>query len=116
MLAARRTTPATAAGRWEFPGGKVGPGETPEQALVREIDEELGCRIEVTGWLEGEFTIGTTHLLTVAVARIVSGEPQPLEHDRFRWLAPDQLDAVDWMDADRPFLVQLPDVLGRMSL
>jgi 8-oxo-dGTP diphosphatase len=115
LLAARRTTPATAAGRWEFPGGKVEPGETPEQALVREIDEELGCRIAVTGWLDGEVAVGSTHLLTVALARIVHGEPEPTEHDEVRWLCAGELDDVDWLDADRPFLEQLPVLMGRME-
>jgi len=54
VLAARRTSPAAAAGRWEFPGGKVEPGETREAALVREVAEELGCRVEVTRWLTEE--------------------------------------------------------------
>ena len=87
VLAARRTTPPEAAGRWEFPGGKVEPGETPDAALVREIAEELGCTVEVVDWLPGEVGIGERHVLTVAVARLVEGEPRPHEHDRVRWLA-----------------------------
>lgn len=115
LLAARRSAPASAAGRWEFPGGKVEPGETPEQALVREIHEELGCRIEVDRWLDGEVAVDPTHLLTVAVARLVEGEPEPTEHEEVRWLALDELDDVDWLDGDRPFLEQLPAVMGRMG-
>lgn len=53
VLAARRTTPPEAAGRWEFPGGKVEAGESASAALVREIAEELGCTIEVDAWLAG---------------------------------------------------------------
>lgn len=109
VLAARRTSPPEAAGRWEFPGGKVDPGETPEQALVREIAEELGCTIEVTGWLAGEQRLGTAYVLTVATARIVSGEPQPQphEHDQVRWLGAADLHDVDWLEGDRPFLAEL---------
>ena len=112
VLAARRTAPVAAAGRWEFPGGKVEPGETPEQALVREIAEELGCAIGVTGWLAGEAPIGETHLLTVAVAHLVSGDPVPREHDLVRWLAADDLDSVDWLEPDRPFLPELRTRMG----
>ncbi|HEU4811366.1 MAG TPA: (deoxy)nucleoside triphosphate pyrophosphohydrolase [Nocardioides sp.] len=111
VLAARRTTPIEAAGRWEFPGGKVEPGERPEGALTREIVEELGCRVEVTGWLAGSAAIGTTHVLTVATARLVSGEPLPHEHDAVRWLGPDELDDVDWLEPDRPFLPELRSLL-----
>ncbi len=100
------------AGRWEFPGGKVEPGETPEQALVREIAEELGCTVEVTGWLSGAAPIGDTHLLTVAVARLVAGEPVPHEHDLVRWLSADELDDVDWLDPDRPFLSELRGMMS----
>jgi 8-oxo-dGTP diphosphatase len=107
VLSARRTHPVEAAGRWEFPGGKVEPGETPEQALAREIHEELGCVIEVTGWLADEAEIGERHLLRVATARIVEGDPQPHEHDALRWLAASELGEVDWLEPDRPFLAGL---------
>ena len=109
VLAARRTTPAAAAGRWEFPGGKVEPGESPEEALVREVAEELGVRIEVRRWLAGAVPIGTAYELTVAVAAVVSGDPHPTEHDAVRWLAADELDDVDWLDPDRPFLAEVRD-------
>ena len=115
MLAARRTGPAAAAGRWEFPGGKVEPGETPEAALVREVAEELGCRVEVTGWLAGEVGIGDAHVLTVALARLVDGEPDPVEHDQLRWLSAGELGHVDWLDSDRPFLAELRETLTTLT-
>ena len=113
VLAARRTAPAAAAGRWEFPGGKVEAGEPPEDALLREVAEELGCRVEVVGWLEGAVGIGDHHELTVAVVRLVSGEPRPTEHDAVRWLGPAELGDVDWLDPDRPFL---PGLRARMMV
>ena len=113
LLAARRTAPAEAAGRWELPGGKVEPGETPEAALVREIEEELGCAIVVGEWLDDATTIAHGLALRVAVAHLVDGEPAPVEHDRVRWLAVGELDDVDWLDADRPFLPALRAVLTR---
>lgn len=114
LLAARRTRPAATAGRWELPGGKVEPDESPTQAVVREIAEELGCAIEVDGWLEGETVIGPGLVLRVARARLVTGEPDPHEHDAVRWLAADELDEVDWLDSDRPFLVELGPRLKRI--
>jgi 8-oxo-dGTP diphosphatase len=112
LLAARRTTPAEAAGRWELPGGKVEPGESPETALVREIAEELGCRISVESWLPGEHPIGTTHVLRAALCRLEDGEPRAgSDHDELRWLGPDELDGVDWLEPDRPFLPALRAVL-----
>jgi 8-oxo-dGTP diphosphatase len=114
VLAARRTAPEATAGRWEFPGGKVEPGETPEAAVVREVGEELGCEVEVRGWLVPSVPVGAAYLLRVAVVRLVAGEPTPVEHDRVRWLAADELDRVDWLEADRPFLPELAALLGRM--
>ena len=65
VLAARRTLPTGLAGGWEFPGGKVEPGELPEAAVVREIAEELGCRVEVTGHLSKEVPIRDGYTLRV---------------------------------------------------
>ena len=111
VLAARRTTPPEHAGRWELPGGKVEPGEEPAEALVREIAEELGCRVVVPHWLRGGSTIRPGLRLFVGVAGVVDGVPEPREHDRLRWLGPDELDDVDWLEADRPFLPQLRALL-----
>lgn len=112
VLAARRTTPPEAAGRWEFPGGKVEPGETSEGALTREVAEELGCTIVVDAWLEGRVPIGEKYVLSVAVARLVSGTPTPHEHDLVRWLSADELEDVDWLDPDRPFLAELQAMMS----
>ncbi len=108
VLAARRTPPRAG---WELPGGKVEPGETAEAALVREITEELACTVEVTGWLAGESPVREGLVLRVALARLVAGEPLPGEHDIVWWLGSDQLDDVDWLPADRPFLPELGRVL-----
>jgi len=122
VLAARRAFPSHLAGSWEFPGGKVEPGEDPAATAVREIVEELGCGIEVTGWLEGESLIQpspepsvepveTGLLLRIATARLTDGDPVPAEHDAVRWLRADQLDAVTWAEADVPFLPAVRDLL-----
>jgi 8-oxo-dGTP diphosphatase len=113
VLAARRTSPPAAAGRWELPGGKVEPGEEPGTAVVREVAEELGCVVQVVGWLPGAVPISDRHVLTVAHVELRAGEPAPVEHDRVRWLGPDELDAVDWLEPDRPFLEPLHALLRR---
>jgi 8-oxo-dGTP diphosphatase len=116
VLAARRVRPTAAAGRWELPGGKVEQGETREEALVREVTEELGCTIAVNGWLAGESALTDAWVLVVATAELVAGDPVPHEHDAVRWLGADELDDVDWLDADRPFLAELRDLLsGRVG-
>lgn len=112
LLACRRTAPVAAAGRWELPGGKVERDESSEAALVREIAEELGLAITVGRWLDGSSPIGETHVLTVAVVEAAAGEPRPTEHDALRWLGANQLDDVDWLEPDRPFLAQLRAILA----
>lgn len=111
VLACRRTAPPAVAGLWELPGGKVEPGETPEQALVREVAEELGLDIRVTGWLDGASPIGETHELAVATVTAVAWTPYPVEHDRLRWLRAGELDDVDWLETDLPFVDQLRGML-----
>lgn len=107
LLAARRTTPAEAAGGWELPGGKCHPGEPLGSAAVREVREELGCEVRVTGVLDGRVPIKDGYTLEVVAAELVSGEPLPLEHDALRWLRADQLDSVRWLPSDVPFLAGL---------
>ena len=111
LLAARRTSPAEAAGRWELPGGKVEPGESPAEAAVREVAEELGCDVTVTGALDGAQPIRPGLSLQVLVARLEAGGPVPHEHDALRWLGPEELDSVDWLEPDRPFLDSLRALL-----
>ena len=100
-LVARRTRPADVAGRWEFPGGKVEHGESEEQALAREIREELGVEIEVGARVPGEWPLHTDLVLHLYVATLVEGEPMPLEqHDEIQWVATADFDSVDWLPSD----------------
>jgi 8-oxo-dGTP diphosphatase len=111
VLAARRTSPPSAAGGWELPGGQCEPGEELEQAAVREVEEELGCRVRVTGRLAGVQPIVDGLTLEVVTAELVSGVPVPTEHDAVRWLTAAELGDVRWLAADVPFLGELGDVL-----
>ncbi|WP_431775959.1 (deoxy)nucleoside triphosphate pyrophosphohydrolase [Streptomyces cucumeris] len=107
LLAARRSAPPELAGRWELPGGKVEPGETPPRALVRELREELGVEVRPLEPLAGEWPLKPGYVLRVWTARLVSGTPRPLQdHDELRWLTPDRVDEVDWLDQDRPAVAQ----------
>lgn len=104
LLAARRRGPEPIRGRWEFPGGKVEPGETAVAALHREIREELAVTIrlgvEVPGPDDGAWRISSRHLLRLWLAVVSDGEPTPVEHDELRWLGPGGWLDVDWLEAD----------------
>ncbi|MFG2135769.1 (deoxy)nucleoside triphosphate pyrophosphohydrolase [Streptomyces sp. NPDC048650] len=107
LLAARRSAPPALAGRWELPGGKVEDGETPEQALVRELREELGVEAAAGERIPGEWVLRPGFVLRVWTARLLSGEPRPLQdHDELRWLWPAEEQHVDWLDQDRPAVAE----------
>lgn len=106
LLAARRTRPPELAGQWEFPGGKVEPGESPEQALVREIDEELDVHIAVLEELSppsgGSWPASNGYRMRLYYAVIESGTPQIADgHDDVRWLEEAELLTVPWLASDR---------------
>jgi 8-oxo-dGTP diphosphatase len=112
VLASRRTEPPRLAGLWEFPGGKVEPGETDEQALVREVREELGVEISVGARLGPELPIGETAVLRVYLGSIVSGELTLVDHDEHRWLTAAELDDVPWIPVDLPLVAELRELLA----
>ena len=89
-------------GMWEFPGGKIEPGEEREEALKREIDEELAVEIVVEELVcTVEYDYPNFHLtMHCYFCSIVNGEVELLEHKSARWLAHDELDSVEWLPAD----------------
>ena len=89
-------------GGWEFPGGKMEPGETPEQALVRELKEELAIDVNVGEKIcTVEYDYPKFHLTMLCFwATIVSGEIKLLEHEDAKWLDRENLNSVNWLPAD----------------
>ncbi len=89
-------------GGWEFPGGKIEPGETPQEALKREIQEELDTKIKVGSLIDTiEYDYPAFHLsMDCFLAEIESGNLVLKEHEAARWLTREELDFVDWLPAD----------------
>jgi 8-oxo-dGTP diphosphatase len=114
VLACERSAPAEVAGRWEFPGGKVEPGESDAEALARECVEELGVRVEVGARVGPDVPLahGRAVLRVFAVTLLNGDRPRALEHAAIRWLGVDELDSVPWLPADRPIVAELPALLG----
>lgn len=109
VYCARRGLSGALPGMWEFPGGKVEQDESFHEALVREIDEELGCEVSVLEPLET-----TTHeydfaVITLAtfICELVAGDPQSNEHAEERWLPIASLDTLEWAPADVPAVKKL---------
>jgi len=106
VLAAQRSATMAMPLKWEFPGGKIDPGEQPEECLARELMEELNVRVAIRAALPP-----ATHAypnLTVTlypfICTIESGELRPHEHAAIAWLPPEELYALDWAAADLPVL------------
>jgi 8-oxo-dGTP diphosphatase len=114
VLACARTGPPEVAGRWEFPGGKVEPGETETEALARECREELGVRVVVGNRVGGDVSLahGRATLRVYAARLVGDDQPQALEHSGMRWLAVDELTSVPWLPADAPIVAALPPFLA----
>ena len=90
---------------WEFPGGKIEEGETPRDALVREITEELECQVEVGDKVETtkhEYDFGVVTLTTFFCTLMNGGTPNLTEHVSVQWLPPQELGTLDWAPADIP--------------
>lgn len=87
---------------WEFPGGKIESMETKEEALIREIKEELDCTIELTKFaLDLEYQYPSFYLkMSCFEAKIIEGVPKLLEHNDAKWLKKEDLDSVNWIPAD----------------
>lgn len=98
---------------WEFPGGKVEAGESPEEALRREIREELEVEVNVGDLIDTiEYDYPAFHLSMKCYAcTIAGGSPHLLEHEAARWLSADQLDSVAWLPAD---ITLIPKIAGLM--
>jgi 8-oxo-dGTP diphosphatase len=115
VLLSQRPEGKTLAGLWEFPGGKVDPGETPEQALVRELEEELGIETKIACLAPLTFashTYETFHLLMpLYVCRRFWGTPMPREGQKLKWVRPREMRSYPMPPADEPLIAHLMDLL-----
>lgn len=116
ILMQKRRAGTSLAGLWEFPGGKIDPGESPEAALVRELQEELGIAVrsdtlQAVSFASAPLT-GRHLVLLLYICRRWEGDPQPLDADAIAWVEPSQLLALDMPPADVPLAKSLLKLLG----
>jgi len=116
ILCAQRGSTAKLPGMWEFPGGKIEPGESATEALVREINEELSCTIEVDEFInkaEFEYDFGVV-ILSTYYCSLLSGEPILSEHQNMAWLRSDELLTLDWAPADLPAVAAIQEAAASL--
>jgi 8-oxo-dGTP diphosphatase len=113
VLAAQRAEPAALAGGWEFPGGKVDPGESETAALVRECQEELGVEVAVGERVGGDWPLADGYVMRVWLCSLLSGRPEAKEHLALRWLGPGEYYDVEWLQADLPIMKTVENLLLR---
>ena len=113
VLVQQRAFPPEIAGHWELPGGRVEPGETAADALVRECREELAVGVVPGDQLGSDVSLSGGYVLRVHVAWLVQPTATPLaaEHAALRWVNPTELAELDWLDADRAILPDLAALL-----
>jgi 8-oxo-dGTP diphosphatase len=114
VLLQQRAPGRAMAGLWEFPGGKVEPGERPEAALVRELEEELGIQVDPAqlapaafASADGPEASGRHMLLLLYLCRIWEGVPRPLDAVALKWLRPAEMDGAGMPPADIPLIARL---------
>ncbi|WP_461142819.1 (deoxy)nucleoside triphosphate pyrophosphohydrolase [Salinifilum aidingensis] len=117
LLAQQRRRPARHAGRWELPGGRVEPGESEHDAVVRECSEELDVTVRPVARVGTDVPLPNGMLLRMHAAELVEdgADPRPVEHRALRWLPAPELSSVDWLEADRLVLPALAGLLGADS-
>ena len=104
ILCAQRGQDKSLAGLWEFPGGKIEQNETPQQALEREIKEELICEVSIKNKIitaSYEYDFGIVELTTF-FCELIEGEPKLTEHESIKWLPISELSTLEWAPADIP--------------
>ena len=116
VLLAERPAGRAYAGYWEFPGGKIEPGETPEEALIRELDEELGIDTHASCLAPLQFSTGETQsgaplILMLYICRRWHGRPQPREGGQLKWVQPARLRDYQMPPPNVPFIAALQDLL-----
>lgn len=113
ILCAQRGSTKSLPYRWEFPGGKIEKGESPQEALKREINEEMHCQIKIGKQVEHtvyEYDFGVVHLTTY-YCELIEGNPVLTEHVSIKWLSPNELILLDWAPADIPAIEKLASKL-----